>query len=298
MRTNNLLIIGALAVMITGCAKSDSDWDATGAFEATEITVSAEGSGNLLVFDVEQGDTVGGGEVVGVIDTLQLVLRREQLVASRSAAINRKQDIATQVASTEQQVANERLELARFRGLLERDASTVKQVDDIENRLKVLQSQLLAQRSQLERANRSVSDEAQALEIQIAQLEDQIAKCRVRSPIEGTVLVKYAQQGEFAQTGGPLFSVADMGNIYLRAYIVAEQLTQMKLGQVVRVYSDFGADGRREYQGRVEWISSRAEFTPKTIQTRSERANLVYAVKIAVRNDGFLKIGMYGQVKL
>lgn len=294
----NILGVLAVGLALSACAGSGSDWDATGAFEATEVTVSAEGSGNLVRFEVQEGDTVQRGLVIGVIDTLQLELKRQQLVSSRSAAVNRKQDIVKQVAATEQQIAYQRSELVRYRRLLDRDAATLKQVDDIENQLSVLEKQLSAQLSQLERANSSVSDEAQALEIQIAQVEDQILKCRVKSPISGTVLVKYAEQGEFAQTGQPLFAVADMGNIYLRAYIVAEQLTQMKLGQKVKVYSDLGADGQREYDGRVEWISSRAEFTPKTIQTRSERANLVYAVKIAVRNDGFLKIGMYGQVKL
>lgn len=298
MRTNIFLTITTLALALSACSKGGNDWDATGAFEATEVTVSAEGSGNLVTFDINEGDTVQSGTVIGVIDTLQLELKRLQLVSSRSAAVNRKQDIAKQIAATEQQVDYQLSELVRYQGLLDRDAATVKQVDDMKNQLKVLERQLSAQLSQLERANSSVSHEAQALEIQIAQIEDQIVKCKVQSPISGTVLVKYAEQGEFAQTGKPLFSVADMGNVYLRAYIVAEQLTQMKLGQQVKVYSDLGADGQREYAGRVEWISSRAEFTPKTIQTRSERANLVYAVKIAVRNDGYLKIGMYGQVKL
>lgn len=294
----NIWGVLTIGLLLSSCASKDNDWDATGAFEATEVTVSAEGSGNLVMFNVEEGDTVVSGHVIGVIDTLQLELKRRQLVSSRSAAMNRKQDIAKQIGATEQQIDYQRSELVRFQGLLERDAATVKQVDDIKNQLLVLEKQISAQLSQLERANSSVSDEAEALEIQIAQVEDQIVKCRVQSPISGTVLVKYAEQGEFAQTGKPLFAVADMGNVYLRAYIVAEQLTKMKLGQTVKVYSDLGADGKREYQGRLDWISSRAEFTPKTIQTRSERANLVYAVKIAVRNDGFLKIGMYGQVKL
>lgn len=290
--------IVTIAVLLVACSPKEVNWDATGTFEATEVTVSAEGTGNIIMLSIVDGQLVTANEVVGQIDTVQLYLKKLQLAASRSGSMSRRQDIAKQIAATQEQIRWQESEKQRFSKLMAQNAATQKQVDDIANQILVLQKQLEAQRSTLENSNRSITDESSAIEIQIAQIEDQLAKCRIVSPIEGTVLVRLAEAGEFATSGKPIFTVADMDNIYLRAYITADLLTQTKLGQDVKVYSDFGKQEQREYAGRVEWISSRAEFTPKTIQTRDERANLVYAVKIAVRNDGYLKIGMYGQVIL
>lgn len=283
---------------LIACGTKEVKWDATGVFEATEVVVSAEGNGNLVEFNITEGQTVEPQAIVGHIDTVQLHLKRMQLLSQNRGTLSRRQDIAKQIAATEEQIRWQKSEKERFAKLLSLNAATAKQVDDIENQIIVLEKQLVAQRSTLENSNRSITDESSAIEIQVAQIEDQLLKCRIVSPIKGTVLVKYAEQGEYAQTGKPLFEVADMDDIFLRAYITADQLTRMQLGQRVKVYSDFGATEQREYDGTVTWISSRSEFTPKTIQTRDERANLVYAVKIAVHNDGYLKIGMYGQMSL
>lgn len=287
-----------MALLLSGCGTKEVNWSATGTFEATEVTVSAEEIGRLVSLHIEQGQLLTQNEKVGLIDTVQLHLKQLQLLSNRSGAMNRRQDIAKQIAATQQQIAWQTQERARYETLVSQNAATKKQVDDIVNQIAVLNKQLIAQQSSLERANQGLTDEGQAIEVQIAQVADQLQKCRIVSPIAGTVLVKFAEQGEYATSGKPLFTVANMEQIFLRAYITADQLTQLKLGQNVKVYADFGADQQREYNGRVEWIAAKSEFTPKSIQTRDERANLVYAVKIAVKNDGYLKIGMYGQVVL
>lgn len=287
-----------LVFLAVGCSNGEVEWDATGTFEATEVTVSAEENGQIEWLKLVDGQLLAAGEEVGLIDTVQLDLMRRQLIASRSASEARRQDLAKQIAATEQQIEWQTSEKVRFEKLFKQNAATQKQVDDIVNQIAVLKKQLVAQQSTIENANQSVTDDGRALEIQIDQIVDRLTKCHITSPLKGTVLVRFAEGGEFAAVGKPLFTLADMDDVYLRAYITADLLTKMQLGQKVYVYSDFGADGQRKYDGTVEWISSRAEFTPKTIQTRDERANLVYAVKIAVKNDGYLKIGMYGQMKI
>lgn len=289
-------ILPIFIFMLISCQDSQVKWDATGTFEATEITVSAEGTGNILDLDLEEGSRLISGQVVGCIDTIQLYLRTLQLRSSSQGTLSRRSDIAKQIASLEQQITWQSSEKLRFENLVRQNAATQKQVDDIKNQIEVLEKQLVAQRSTLENTNRSLNDESSALEIQIAQIDDQLRKCKISSPSTGTVLVKFAEPGEFTTSGKPLFKMADLDRVYLRAYITADQLTQLKLNQEVKVYSDFGASEQREYLGRISWISDRSEFTPKTIQTRDERANLVYAIKISVHNDGYLKIGMYGQV--
>ena len=215
---------------------------------------------------------------------------REQI--SASVRINGKQ-----IAATQQQIATQQREKRRVENLLKADAANTKQLDDIDAQIAVLEKQLAAQLSTLENSNRGVNEESSAIEIQVAQIEDQLAKCRIVNPIDGTVLVKYAETGEVTAQGKPLFKIADVDRMELRAYITSGQLTGLKLGDRVRVFADSGDKGSREYDGEVIWISDKAEFTPKTIQTRDERANLVYPVKIAVHNDGLLKIGMYADVK-
>lgn len=294
---NRYLTLLATTVLV-GCGATEVNWDATGTFEATEVTVSAEQNGKLVAFSCIEGSVVDSLSPIGVIDTVPIALRVAQLRASRSSAAAQISDIAVQIAATRQQIEWQRSEWKRFKQLASEHAATQKQVDDIANQISVLERQLAAQQSSLERGNRSIDDQARALELQVKEAEDQLKKCVIRSPIRGTVLVRLAEQGEFASIGKPLFTVADMEHIYLRAYVTANLLTQMKLNQEVEVYADWGTEEQRPYAGVVEWISDRAEFTPKTIQTRNERANLVYAVKIRVANDGYLKIGMYGQMKL
>ncbi|WP_307756614.1 HlyD family efflux transporter periplasmic adaptor subunit, partial [uncultured Alistipes sp.] len=231
------------------------------------------------------------------IDTVQLYLQKLQLGRSAASVRSTRPDITKQVAALREQIAKQQTERRRVENLLRDGAATTKQLDDIDAQLKVYQGELNAQLSTLHNNTASIDENSSSIELQIAQLEDRLVKSRIISPISGTVLAKYAEAGELASQGRPLMKVADLGHIYLRAYVTSDQLADVKLGQQVTVTADFGADKQIDYQGRITWIASESEFTPKTIQTRNTRANLVYAVKIAVENDGRLKIGLYGEVK-
>ena len=270
------------------------DYDATGTFETTEVLVSSEVSGKLLWLDVEEGTVLEAGQQVGVVDTVQLYLRKKQLEASVKSVEGQLPDILKQVAALKEEIATAEREKRRVENLLKAGAANQKQLDDAQAHLEVLQKQLVAQGSTLLNSRESLTWQSSSVGVQVAQVEDQLMKCHITSPIAGTVLAKYAEAGELATMGKPLFKVADMEQIYLRAYITSEQLAEIKQGQQVKVYADYGKEVRKEYPGIVTWISDTSEFTPKTILTKDERANLVYAVKIAVKNDGMLKIGMYG----
>lgn len=286
-----------LVLLAASCVEGNKAYDASGVFESTEVTVSAEGNGKILSLDIQEGDRLEAGQIVGCIDTVQLHLSEIQLEASRRAVGSGRLDISRQIAALESQIGKQRQELDRFTKLEKAGASNRKQVEDIQAQIETLERQLAAQKESLNSSNRNVSGQADALEAQIEQIRDRIRKCVITSPVAGTVLAKYSEAGEFAALGRALFKVADIDNIRLRAYITADQLTTLKLGQQVRVFADQGSSGRKEYAGTLIWISDKAEFTPKTIQTRDERANLVYAVKIAVENDGLIKLGMYGDIK-
>ena len=286
-----------LVLLAASCVEGNKAYDASGVFESTEVTVSAEGNGKILSLDLQEGDRLEAGQIVGCIDTVQLHLSEIQLEASRRAVGSGRLDISRQIAALESQIGKQRQELDRFTKLEKAGASNRKQVEDIQAQIETLERQLAAQKESLNSSNRNVSGQADALEAQIEQIRDRIRKCVITSPVAGTVLAKYSEAGEFAALGRALFKVADIDNIRLRAYITADQLTTLKLGQQVRVFADQGSSGRKEYAGTLIWISDKAEFTPKTIQTRDERANLVYAVKIAVENDGLIKLGMYGEIK-
>lgn len=286
-----------LVLLAASCVEGNKAYDASGVFESTEVTVSAEGNGKILSLDLQEGDRLEAGQIVGCIDTVQLHLSEIQLEASRRAVGSGRLDISRQIAALESQIGKQRQELDRFTKLEKAGASNRKQVEDIQAQIETLERQLAAQEESLNSSNRNVSGQADALEAQIEQIRDRIRKCVITSPVAGTVLAKYSEAGEFAALGRALFKVADIDNIRLRAYITADQLTTLKLGQQVRVFADQGSSGRKEYAGTLIWISDKAEFTPKTIQTRDERANLVYAVKIAVENDGLIKLGMYGDIE-
>ena len=287
----------AIGLVLGACTSQEEQYDASGIFEITEVIVSAKGTGELQSFQVEEGQAVRQGEVLGWIDTLQLSLKDRQLAASLLATESKRLDEKRQVAHLRQQIENLQREKERFTTLLNAKATTAKQVDDIDYQIKVLQNQLVATQEQINSSNSSLSRQSESIQAQRAQMEDQIRNAMISSPITGTVLTKYAEQGEFAVPGKALFKVADVSQMKLRAYITADQLTQLQIGQAVAVYADRGITDRKRYAGRVVWIADKAEFTPKTIQTRNERANLVYAVKIAVENDGFIKRGMYGEVR-
>lgn len=287
----------ATLLLIASCGK-ESEFDAQGTFEATEIIVSAEATGRILCFDVEEGSTVEAGNIVGAIDSIQLHLQRRQLIAQQSALLSSRPDVKKQVASIREEIAKQKSELARVENMLRDGAATQKQYDDIGAHIRILEGKLEAALSTLDKNTSSINGNSVAIEAQIAALDDRIAKCRINSPVSGTLLVKYAQAGELASPGKPLMKVANLDEIFLRAYFTSEQLADITLGDAVTVIADFGGDERYSYEGRIIWIASESEFTPKSIQTRDSRANLVYAVKIAVKNDGRLKIGLAGEVKL
>ena len=297
MKSRNLLGLCSLLALFSACGNGAPKYDATGTFETTEVLVSAEASGCLLYFDIEEGMLLKAGEEVGVVDTVQLYLKKLQLEASLKSVEEQRPDILKQVAATKEQISAAQRERNRVANLLKVGAANQKQLDDAEDQLEVLRKQLVAQNSTLSNSHQSLTWQSSSVGIQVAQVEDQLKKCHITSPITGTVLAKYAEAGELTAMGTPLFKVADTEQMYLRAYITSEQLSQVKLGQKVTVFSDYGTDEHKQYPGVVTWISDTSEFTPKTILTKNERANLVYAVKIAVHNDGLLKIGMYGGVE-
>lgn len=305
------LIVACAVLMLCACGNKEKEYDATGTFEATEVTVSAKATGELKTFNISEGQAVEQGAVVGSIDAYQLQQTSEQLEAqkrqlgaTRSATDSRRLDLEKQLSSISQQIANAQRERQRFAELVADGAVPKKQLDDINYQIKVLERQREATRDQIRSNNASLAEQSKGIGAQIdglnaqqRQIADQIANAQVKAPIAGTVLEKYVEQGEFVAIGKPLFKMADVQNMYLRAYVTSSQLKDLKIGQKVKVFADYGDKEKKTYEGTVAWISSRSEFTPKTILTDDERADLVYAVKISIKNDGFAKIGMYGEVR-
>jgi HlyD family secretion protein len=293
-----VVALSSIFLFLTSCSSINKNYDASGMFEATEIIVSAETNGKILTLNIIEGQKVTAAEPLGLIDTTQLYLQKVQLQQGKKQLGAHKQDIQIQLASLEEQLAYQQREKSRIEKLITAKAGNTKQLDDINAQITIIQKQIAASRDNLEKNNQGIFDNSGLIEAQIDAINDQLSRAYIKSPISGTVLVKYAEAGEVTAMGRPLFKIADLEHIYLRIYITSAQLTQIQLLQKVKVYSDFGEKERREYEGVVTWISSEAEFTPKTIQTKEERANLVYAIKILVINDGYLKIGMYGEVKI
>ena len=291
-----IAMICVAAAVLTGCNANRSGYDAEGYFESTEVTVSAESSGKILYFNAEEGADVEAGTLLGCIDTVQLYLTRMQLAKSAESVLKNRPDIAKQVQAMKEQLKTLEREKDRVARLLADGAATQKQMDDIESQISVMEVQLDAQETALENSVSSLDAQSSSIGMQIAQIDDKLAKCRISSPVSGTVLTKYAEAGEFVAAGRPLFKVADLDRVYLRAYVTSAQLSEIKIGQQVKVYSDYGKGYSKEYPGTVTWISSQSEFTPKNIQTDDERRNLVYAIKVAVGNDGLIKLGMYGGI--
>lgn len=287
----------ALLLTFFSCGGKDGLADASGYFESTEIMVSSETAGKIIQLDITEGQQVKAGDVLGMVDTTQLYLKKVQLKASIAAAQNRRPDVESQLAAIRQQITAANREKTRFENLVRANAANQKQLDDIDSQIEILEKQLSAQKTILTNSGKSIDDECKALSSQISQIDDQLGKSRICSPIDGVILSKYAECGEIAAPGKAIFKVADMNTMFLKAYITADQLSKVSLGQKVEVISEFGEKEIKSYKGTVSWISSKSEFTPKTVQTRDERANLVYAVKILVANDGLLKIGMYGGVR-
>ena len=292
-----LITMASAALLLTACGNSEKEYDATGTFEATETTVSAEQNGTLLTFAINEGDEIEAGSEVGLIDTTQTWLKLQQARATQEVYQSQKPDMEKQTSATRQQLAKAQAEQQRYKELVADGAAPSKMLDDATNHVQVLQRQLAAQLSSLSTNTNALSKQMAATEVQIDQLRDQLHKCHIKAPLKGTVLEKYAERGEFVAVGKPLFKMADMEQVYIRAYVTSAQLQSIRTGQQVKVFADYGDGKKQEYDGTVSWISSRSEFTPKTILTDDERADLVYAVKVRVKNDGFIKIGMYGEVK-
>ncbi len=281
-------------LILQSCGNGDNI-DASGIFESREILVSSEMPGRIVSYMAAEGEQVECGAVIATLDTTQLYLQKMRILASKGALLSRKSDINKQIAAIKQQIENAKRERDRFSKLLSLNAVNSKSVDDIDYQISVLNRQLEAQESALSRANISMDGESRALMYQVAQLDDQISKSQIKSPIYGTILETYSEEGEFAAVGRPIFKIADISVMTLRAYLSSGLLDSLFIGKDVKVVVSSG-DNERIYTGKISWISDRAEFTPKTIQTKEERENLVYAVKIIVKNDGFLRIGMYGDV--
>lgn len=293
-----VITFAILAVAVFASCNRDTEYDASGNFEAIDVTLSAESAGRILMLDVNEGDTIDAGQLVALIDTAQLHFQKEQLLFQRSASNVSRPDISLQLASLHRELDKQKYERDRVQRLLADGAATSKQLDDINSAIRVLEDRILAQQSTLNNNTASINESSSAIESQVRQISDMIENCKIISPTGGTVLTKYCEPGEYAIPGKALVKIADLGKIYLRAYFTSAQLADIRLGQQVTVMANFGGDKLYDYPGTITWISSESEFTPKNIQTQDSRSNLVYAVKIAVKNDGRLKIGGYGNVKL
>ena len=306
-----IYLLTALVFVITSCSDNQKEYDATGTFEATEITVAAKSSGELKTFTLNEGENLNANQVVGNIDTYELQQKQDELTAvlqqldaTASSTSSRQLNLKEQLASLSQQITHEQQEQKRFAELVKDGAVPRKQLDDINNQIQVLQRQYEATRNQIQSNNSSLEKQISAIQAQKQgvmaqkrQIEEKINNTQVFSPLQGTVLEKYVEQGEFVSVGKPLFKVADTNKMFIRAYITSEQLKNVKVGQKATVFADYGNGQKKQYNGVITWISNRSEFTPKTILTDDERADLVYAIKIQFTNDGYAKIGMYGEVK-
>jgi HlyD family secretion protein len=320
----NTLLISTFILGFWACQSSESEFDATGVFEAEEIIVSAEATGKLLDFDISEGDILKTGQEIGRVDCKNIGLQKAQVQASMTALKLKQNDASPQIQILTKQIESQKAILAtqnqqlkimekerqRFQNLVNDKAATAKQLDDITGQVEILKKQMestqsqigvtvqqiASQKEQVAIQNKGILSESQPLSVRVSQIDEQLNHCKITNPIDGTVLVKYAAAQEVTGMGKPLYKLANLETMTLRAYIAGTQLGQVKVNQAVKVFIDNGKD-YKEMSGTISWISSKSEFTPKTIQTKDERANLVYAAKIKVKNDGFIKIGMYGEVR-
>ena len=300
MKPYLLFYIGLGIALLSACSNKEGDYDASGSFEATEIIVSAEANGKIEMLSIMEGQQLEKNQQVGLIDSTQLYFQKMSLLSNIQGIRSQRPNISAQTGSIKEQISKLESERERTTNLIKANAATKKQLDDIDSQIEVFKKQLIATESTLNKSSQNISAQSSSLDVQIAQIEDRLQKSIIASPIKGTILNKYAEEGELANMGTPLFKIADLNNMILRVYVTNDQLSAIKLNDKVQVYVDQGAQNREEkkmYEGVVTWISDKSEFTPKTIQTKNERANLVYAIKLSVKNDGYLKIGMYGEVK-
>lgn len=297
MKKTSLIISATTLLVLTSCSNDKKNFDASGSFEAEETIISSEAAGTIKQLTIEEGQTIKAGQSIGYIDSVQLYLKKKQLEAQINAVLSKKPNVSVQLASLEEQLKTAEREQKRITNLVKADAATTKQLDDVNGNIEVIKRQIEAQKSSLDISSEGINKEATPLEIQIEQLNDQLQKCKIINSVNGTVLTKYVEANEMASVGKPLYKIADLTSIILRAYVAGNQLPQIKINQTVKVSTDDGNGGFKQTEGIITWINDKAEFTPKTIQTKDERANMVYAVKIKVKNDGSYKIGMYGEIK-
>ncbi len=295
-KIKTIAFVVGIVTMLTSCTNNKISFDASGAFETEEIFISSEASGRIKQLDIKEGQTLEINQTVGYIDSVQIYLKKKQLEAQIHALLGKKPDIPIQLSALLEQLKITEKEKIRVANLVKGDAATSKQLDDINAQIDVLKKQIEAQKSSLSISSTGISQDVVPLQVQIEQLNDQLQKCRIVNPVNGMVLTKYSEANEVTVVGKPLYKIANLDTLNLRAYITGTQLPQVKIGQQVTVRIDNGKDDYKNYQGTIIWVSDKAEFSPKTIQTKEERANLVYAIKVSVKNDGYLKIGMYGEV--
>lgn len=293
----NIIQFLVLSALYVSCTSDKDQSDASGTFEAIETIISAEASGKIKQLDLLEGQVLEAGQRLGYIDSTQLHLSKLQLMQSRKAVLSGRPDVETQLEALKKELTSAVEDQRRFENLVKEGVATKKQLDDVNTRVAVIKSKIDAQESSLNTSSTTLTEQGNTIEIQLAQLNDQLQKCVITNPVKGTVLAKYAEPNEMTVPGRPIYKIADLSSVVLRAYITGDQLAKIKIDQKVTVLTDDGNGGFKQVQGIITWISDKAEFTPKTIQTKEERANLVYAIKINVANDGSLKLGMYGEVK-
>jgi HlyD family secretion protein len=296
MKKLSIISVAASAMLLVACSNNNDGFDAAGSFESVETIVSTEASGTIIQFNAEEGQTLQPNQLIGYVDSTQLYLKKQQLQAQIASTTSQIPDIPVQVAAMESQLAEAKKNQDRMNSLFKQNAATQQQVDDANTQVETLNKQIEAQKSTLGITSSTIEKSVAPLQRQIDQLNDQITKCRIINPVHGTVLTKYAENHEVVMPGKALYKIAETDTLILRAYVTGSQLSQVKLGQRIKVRVDKGAKQYAEYSGLVYWISDKSEFTPKTIPTKDERADLVYAIKVRVINNGFLKIGMYGEV--
>ena len=285
-----------LVLLLFSCMQNESAFDATGSFEADETIISSEAAGKIIKLEIKEGQLLEAGQVVGNIDSTQLYLRKKQLEYSISAVLARQPDANSQLSTINEQLTTATKEKQRVENLLKADAATQKQLDDLNAQIELLKKQYDALQKSLSITTRSLQSETLPLKAQLEQVVDQLKKSKIINPKAGTIITQYAMPDEVVNPGKALYKLADLSTITLRVYISGTQLSEVKLGQRVKIKVDSGEKEFKEYTGQITWVSDKAEFTPKTIQTKEERANLVYAMKVSVKNDGYLKLGMYGEI--
>ncbi|GAO43133.1 HlyD family secretion protein [Flavihumibacter petaseus] len=296
MEKTRIATLLLLLFAIAACKEKEKGYDASGSFETTETIIAAEANGKLLQFAIEEGQQLDSGTVIGYIDSTQVHLSKSQLAQNKKAILSGRPQTALQVAALQKELVNATLDRNRAENLVKGGVASQKQLDDASAKVATLQAQIRALQSSLQTTTASLTEQGSTVDAQIREINDQLRKYTITNPVKGTVLTKYAEPHEMAMVGKPLYKIADLSTMILRAYVTGDQLSQIKIGQQVTVRTDDGKGGYRQTQGEITWINDKSEFTPKTIQTKNERANLVYATKISVPNDGLLKIGMYGEV--